>query len=262
VKKALLDKITGRSAKISIVGLGYVGLPLAVEAAKAGFKVLGVENNKDRCEQVNQGRNYIKDVRDTELEELVKNGMIKATTGFETVKECDIVVICVPTPLNKNKEPDVSYIVNSTNEICKHFAPGKLVILESTTYPGTTEEIIMTRLEKLGLKVGKDFLLAFSPERVDPGNKTFNTANTTKIVGGVTADCLEVTDTFYKQFVKSVIRVSSPRVAEMTKVFENIYRSVNIALVNELSTLCEKMDIDVYEVIAAADTTLPRPNPR
>jgi UDP-N-acetyl-D-glucosamine dehydrogenase len=254
VKKALIDKITGRSAKISIIGLGYVGLPLAVEAAKAGFKVLGVENNPQRCEQVNQGRNYIKDVRDTELEELVKNGMIKATTGFETVKECDIVVICVPTPLNKNKEPDVSYIVNSTNEICKHFAPGKLVILESTTYPGTTEEIIMTRLQKLGLKVGKDFLLAFSPERVDPGNKTFNTANTTKIVGGVTADCLEVTDIFYKQFVKSVIKVSSPRVAEMTKVFENIYRSVNIALVNELSTLCEKMDIDVYEVIAAADT--------
>lgn len=253
-KEKLLNKIESKTAKIGIIGLGYVGLPLAVEAAKAGYQILGVENNPNRCGLVNQGKNYIKDVHDQAFSDLVQKKMIQAHVGFEPVQESDIVVICVPTPLSKNKEPDISYIKNATDGICKNFHPGMLIILESTTYPGTTEEIIQTQLEKMGHKLGKDFFLAFSPERVDPGNKSFNTANTTKIVGGVTSDCLQLSETFYRSFVKNVITVSSPRVAEMTKVFENIYRSVNIALVNELAMLCERMDIDVYEVIAAADT--------
>jgi UDP-N-acetyl-D-glucosamine dehydrogenase len=253
-KDAILNKIENRTAKVSIIGLGYVGLPLAVEAAKAGYRILGVENNPNRCELVNKGKNYIKDVHDNSLSTLVEKGLLAASVGFEPVQEADIVIICVPTPLNKNKEPDISYIKNATTGICENFRPGMLIILESTTYPGTTEEIIQTRLEQMGHKLGKDFFLAFSPERVDPGNKSFNTANTTKIVGGVTSDCLELSKAFYHSFVKNIITVSSPRVAEMTKVFENIYRSVNIALVNELAMLCERMDIDVYEVIAAADT--------
>lgn len=254
LKADLSHKIQNRSAKVCIIGLGYVGLPLAVEAAKGGFTILGVENNPNRCEQVNLGKNYIKDVMDDNLAHLVREKKIKASTDFSPVREADVVVICVPTPLNKNKEPDISYIKNATDGICKNFRSGMLIILESTTYPGTTEEIIQTRLEELGHRLGKDFFLAFSPERVDPGNKSFNTANTTKIVGGVSKDCLDVAEIFYKAFIKDIIRVSSPRAAEMTKVFENIYRSVNIALVNELAVLCERMDIDVYEVIAAADT--------
>jgi UDP-N-acetyl-D-glucosamine dehydrogenase len=253
-KNELLDKIQNHTAKVGIIGLGYVGLPLAVEAASAGYQILGVENNPDRCQLINEGKNYIKDVHDTKFLDLVQQKKIQATVGFETIQNCDIVVICVPTPLNKNKEPDISYIKNATDGICKNFHPGMLIILESTTYPGTTEEIIQTRLEEMGHKLGKDFFLAFSPERVDPGNKSFNTANTTKIVGGVSTDCLELSEAFYRSFVTNIVRMSSPRAAEMTKVFENIYRSVNIALVNELAMLCERMDIDVYEVIAAADT--------
>jgi len=254
VKNQLLEKIRSRSAKVSIIGLGYVGLPLAVETAKVGFQVLGVENNPNRCKLVNEGKNFIKDVQDAEFSGLVAKGLIHAEVTFASVAQADVVIICVPTPLNKNKEPDISYIENATDGICKNFKPGCLVVLESTTYPGTTEEIIQTRIEKMGHKVGKDFFLAFSPERVDPGNKSFNTKNTTKIIGGVTKDCLEVAEVFYKQVIQNVVLVSSPRVAEMTKVFENVYRSVNIALVNELSSLCERMDIDIYEVIAAADT--------
>lgn len=253
-KDALLDKIQNRTAKVGIIGLGYVGLPLAVEAANAGYHILGVENNSNRCDMLKQGKNYIKDVQDDGLTSLVKKGMIQASVGFEPVQQSDIVIICVPTPLNKNKEPDISYIKNATNGICNNFHPGMLIVLESTTYPGTTEEIIQTRLEEMGYKLGRDFFLAFSPERVDPGNKNFNTGNTPKILGGVSADCLELSKAFYSAFISNVITVSSPRVAEMTKVFENIYRSVNIALVNELSMLCERMDIDVYEVIAAAST--------
>jgi len=253
-KQELLTKIEKHTAKVSIIGLGYVGLPLAVEAASAGYQILGIENNPDRCKQVNLGRNYIKDVADTKFSDLVDKKMIQAAVGFEPIQQSDVVVICVPTPLNKNKEPDVSYIHNATEGICKNFHPGMLIILESTTYPGTTEEIIQTRLEEMGHKLGRDFYLAFSPERVDPGNKSFNTANTTKIVGGVSEDCLQLATAFYRSFVSSVVTMSSPRAAEMTKVFENIYRSVNIALVNELAMLCERMDIDVYEVIAAAAT--------
>lgn len=254
IKQVILEKIKARTAKISIIGLGYVGLPLAVEAAKAGFQILGVENNPDRCERINAGKNYIKDVQDAEFAALIQAGKIKANVTFEPIEQADVVVICVPTPLSKNKEPDISYIKNATDGICKHFHPGMLILLESTTYPGTTEEIIQTRLDAMGYQLGKDYFLAFSPERVDPGNQSFNTANTTKLVGGLSRDCLELSKEFYLSFVSDVITVSSPRVAEMTKVFENIYRSVNIALVNELSMLCERMDIDVYEVIRAAAT--------
>jgi UDP-N-acetyl-D-glucosamine dehydrogenase len=254
LKDILMDKIENMTAKICIIGLGYVGLPLAVEAAKAGYSILGIENNPVRCNKINEGKNYIKDVQDNELTSLVHQGKIKASIRFEFVQQADIVIICVPTPLNKNKEPDISYINNATHEICRHFRSGKLIILESTTYPGTTEEIIQFGLEKAGYQLGKDFYLAFSPERIDPGNTSFNTANTAKLVGGLTLDCLYLTRTFYSTFIKNIVSVSSPRAAEMTKVFENVFRSVNIALVNELSMLCERMDIDVYEVIMAAST--------
>lgn len=254
IKQALLEKIKTRTANVGIIGLGYVGLPLAVEAAKVGYQILGVENNPNRCEQINAGKNYIKDVQDATFAAIIKEGKIKASVTFEPIQQADIVVICVPTPLSKNKEPDISYIKNATDGICKNFHPGMLILLESTTYPGTTEEVIQTRLDAMGYKLGQDYFLAFSPERVDPGNKNFNTANTAKLVGGLSSDCLELSKAFYLSFVSDVITVSSPRVAEMTKVFENIYRSVNIALVNELSMLCERMDIDVYEVIKAAAT--------
>lgn len=253
-KDQLLSKIETRTANVCIIGLGYVGLPLAMEAANAGFKIHGVENNPGRCSMVNEGKNYIKDVNTDMFTSFVQLGKIKASINFDPIKSSDVVIICVPTPLNKNKEPDVSYIKHATDEICKNFYPGKLIILESTTYPGTTEEIIQTSLEKMGYQHGKDFFLAFSPERIDPGNKSFNTANTTKLVGGVSPSCLHLAETFYRAFINNVITVTSPRVAEMTKVFENVYRSVNIALVNELAMLCERMDIDVYEVINAANT--------
>ena len=253
-KQQLLEKINHRTAKVSIIGLGYVGLPLAVEAAKAGYDILGVENNIKRCEKINTGKNYIGDVHDTTFSELVHQKKIKASVSFESVQQADIIVICVPTPLTKNKEPDISHVKNVTEELCKKIHPGVLIILESTTYPGTTEEIIQTRLESMGYKLGKDLFLAFSPERVDPGNKKFNTANTHKIIGGISSNCLDLTEAFYASFISNVVKVSSSRTAEMTKVFENIYRSVNIALVNELAILCERMDIDVYEVIATADT--------
>jgi UDP-N-acetyl-D-glucosamine dehydrogenase len=254
LKNTLLTKIQTKTAKVCIIGLGYVGLPLAVESAKVGYRILGIENNANRCNMINSGKNYITDVKTDELTVLTKRGMIKARIDFEYIQQADVIIICVPTPLNKNKEPDISYIKHVTDEISIHFRNGMLIILESTTYPGTTEEIIQNKLEKCGYQLGKDFFLAYSPERVDPGNKSFNTANTTKLIGGLTPDCLQLTQTFYSSFIKNIVGVSSPRAAEMTKVFENVYRSVNIALVNELAILCERMDIDVYEVIKAAST--------
>lgn len=250
----LHQKIKDKKAIVSIIGLGYVGLPLAVEAAKVGFKVQGVENNPDRCKKLNAGENYICDVRGLDLSSLVKSGSIKAFETFEPVKNADVIIICVPTPLTKNKTPDVSYMTKSVEEIVPRLKKDTLIVLESTTYPGTTEEIIQRRLEKEGLVVGKDYFLAYSPERVDPGNKNFKTANTPKLVGGVTTECTDLTVEFYSSFVNEVHRLSAPKVAEITKLFENIYRSVNIALVNELAKLCERMDIDVYEVVTAAAT--------
>ena len=253
-KEELMKKIIDKTAVVGVVGLGYVGLPLAVEKAKVKFHVIGYDRNQARVDMVNRGENYIKDVADCELKEMIVSGKFEATTDFSRMKDTDIIIICVPTPLTITRDPDISYIENVTSEIAKYIHSGQLITLESTTYPGTTEEVILPRLAESGLLVGRDFFLAFSPERVDPGNKRFTTKNTNKVVGGVTANCLEVAETFYKQTILHVVPVSSPAVAEMTKVFENTYRAVNIALVNEMMLLCDRMDIDIWEVIDAAAT--------
>ena len=251
---SLLEKIKDRSAKIGVVGLGYVGLPLAVLQAKTGFSVIGIDEVAEKVDLVNQGNNYILDVSDAELREVVENKRLTATTDFSCLKQCDVVLICVPTPLTRNKEPDISAIVKVTQHLAHHAHPNMLVVLESTTYPGTTEEVILSQLTEKGLKVGVNLFVAFSPERVDPGNHDFKTHNTFKLVGGVTEACREVAKTFYEQSIVKIFPLSSPRVAEMAKVFENVFRSVNIALVNELTLLCDRMDINVYEVIDAAAT--------
>jgi UDP-N-acetyl-D-glucosamine dehydrogenase len=252
--KTLKEKILAHSATVGVIGLGYVGLPLAVEKGKVGFPVIGFDINAARVARVNAGDNYIGDVKDEELQELTGKGILTATTDFARLAECDVVVICVPTPLTITRDPDISYIQASTEQIAKYLKPGQLITLESTTYPGTTEEVILPLLEKSGLKVGKDFFLAFSPERVDPGNKRFSTHNTSKVCGGMTPVCLEVSYTFYAQTIVNVVPVSSPAAAELTKVFENTYRAVNIALVNELMLLCDRMGIDIWEVVEAAGT--------
>lgn len=250
----LKDKIEKKTAQVAVIGLGYVGLPLAVEKGKVGFNVLGIDLDENRVAQINRGENYIGDVKDEELTELVNNKKLSATTDFSVLSAADVIVICVPTPLTITRDPDISYIENATEQIEKYLRPGQLVTLESTTYPGSTEEIILPKLAQTGLEVGKEFFLAFSPERVDPGNKRFTTKNTSKVVGGVTPVCLEVAYTFYSQTILNVVPVSSPAVAEMTKVFENTYRAINIALVNELMLLCDRMSIDVWEVVDAAAT--------
>ena len=255
VTTSLLEKITSHSATVGVVGLGYVGLPFAVEKAKVGFKVLGIEQNPVRAERVNRADNYISDVIDTELKEVVHTGHLKAFSNFESVPQMDIVVICVPTPLTKNLTPDLSYIENVTQELAKYLRPGQLISLESTTYPGTTDDVMRPILEKTsGLKQGRDFFLAHSPERVDPGNKRYTTKNTNKIVGASDPASLEVATLFYQQTILNVVPVSSAKAAEMVKVFENTFRAVNIALVNELALLCDRMDLNVWEVLDAANT--------
>ena len=251
---ALKKKIVDRTAVVGVVGVGYVGLPLAVEKSKVGFEVIGYDRNPIRVDQIKQGLNYIRDVDDRELAEMVESGKLNASTDFSTLGKCDCIVICVPTPLTANKEPDISYIKNVAAEVAKHLRPGQLVSLESTTYPGTTEEVLLKILSHSGLKVGEDFFLSFSPERVDPGNARYTTKNTNKVVGGVTPSCLDVATTFYQQTILNVVPVSSPRVAEMTKVFENTFRAVNIALVNEMALLCDRLGISVWDVIDAAQT--------
>jgi len=250
----LKKKIVERTAIVGVVGIGYVGLPLAVEKAKVGFTVLGYDRNPIRVDQVNQGLNYIRDVNDRELAEVIENGKLRATTEFVSLGECDCIVICVPTPLTINKEPDISYIKSVGAEIARCLRPGQLVSLESTTYPGTTEEVLLEQLRGSGLRVGEDFFLCFSPERVDPGNARYTTQNTSKVVGGVTPMCLEIGTCFYEQTIASVIAVRSPRVAEMTKVFENTFRAVNIALVNEMTLLCDRLGISIWDVLDAAAT--------
>ena len=250
----ILEKIKNHSAHVGVVGLGYVGLPLAVLQAKTGFHVFGVDEVAAKVEMVNQGNNYILDVLDEELREVVEQKKLEATTDFSVLQQCDIVLICVPTPLTRNKEPDISAIVKVLGHLAEHAHPNMLVVLESTTYPGTTEEVILPALTAAGLTVGEDLFVAFSPERVDPGNENFKTHNTFKLVGGVTDRCREVSQLFYEQSIVKIFPLSSPRVAEMAKVFENVFRSVNIALVNELTLLCERMNINVYEVIDAAAT--------
>ncbi|KGP75413.1 UDP-N-acetyl-D-glucosamine dehydrogenase [Desulfosporosinus sp. Tol-M] len=254
VAVALKEKILKHEALIGVIGLGYVGLPLAVEKGKVGFPVIGFDINAERVGRVNAADNYIGDVLDEDLQNVVRNGLLVATVDFSRLAECDVVIICVPTPLTITRDPDISYIRASTERIVHYLRPGQLITLESTTYPGTTEEVILPLLEKTGLKVGKDFFLAFSPERVDPGNKRFSTKNTSKVVGGMTPVCLEIAYALYVQTIINVVPVSSPAAAELTKVFENTYRAVNIAMVNELMMLCDRMGIDIWEVVEAAGT--------
>lgn len=252
----LKEKIINRTAVLGVCGLGYVGLPLAVEKAKAGYKVIGFDVQKEKVELVNSGKNYIGDVVDSDLEKLVKTGMLKATESFEEVASCDCVCICVPTPLDIHQEPDITYVKSSTESIAKNLHKDMLVVLESTTYPGTTEELLKPILEKAsGLKCGVDFYLAFSPERVDPGNLVYKTKNTPKVVGGCTPTCTDIAATMYECILEAPIqRVSSPAIAEMEKILENTYRNINIGLVNELARLCHKMNISIWEVIDAAKT--------
>lgn len=251
----LIEKLQNKTAVIGVVGLGYVGLPLAVEKAKAGYKVIGFDIQESKVEQVNQGINYIGDVVDEELKELVAGKQLKATIDYSLIEEVDTVAICVPTPLDIYKQPNTSYVESSAKEIAKYLGEGMLVVLESTTYPGTTEELLKPILESTGLVCGQDFFLAYSPERVDPGNKQFKTKNTPKVVGGVTKDCTNVAATLYGNVLESDIhKVSSPAVAEMEKILENTFRNINIGLANEMAILCNKMGIDVWEVIDAAAT--------
>jgi UDP-N-acetyl-D-glucosamine dehydrogenase len=247
-------KIRDRSARVGVVGLGYVGLPLAVEFAKAGFAVTGIDLQQAKVDKVNRAESYIRDVADADLHEVRKNKLLTAVSDFRVVAELDTINICVPTPLRKTKDPDMSYIISACQEIAKYFHPGMLIILESTTYPGTTEEVLLTTLSATGLAVGKDFFLCFSPERVDPGNPRFQTRNIPKVVGGVTPECTELGALFYRQALQTVIPVSSTRVAEMVKLLENTFRMINIGLVNEIAIMCDRMGINVWEVIEAAAT--------
>lgn len=256
MKQELLKKINEKSITVGVVGLGYVGLPLAVEKAKAGFKTIGFDVQDEKVKLVNEGHNYIGDVVDKDLKELVDNGMLKATTDFSFVKDVDFIAICVPTPLDAHQQPDISYVKSSTEEISKYLTKGTMVVLESTTYPGTTEELIKPILEEgSGLKCGEDFYLGFSPERVDPGNLIYKTKNTPKVVGAIGKDATEVIATMYRAVLEGdVYEVSSPAIAEMEKILENTYRNINIGLVNELTMLCNKLGISMWEVVDAAKT--------
>jgi len=255
MKEKLLLKLRNRDAVVGVVGLGYVGLPLAVEVARAGFRVLGIERNPKRVDLVNAGKSYIDDVSTEELEEFVQSGRLKARADFARVPEMDAIVIAVPTPLTRNLVPDLQYVEGVTRELSLRLRPGQLVSLESTTYPGTTEEVMLPILESgSGLRVEEDFFLAYSPERVDPGNKNFNTKNTSKVVGGVGPASLEVASALYSQVIEHVVPVASAKAAELVKVYENTFRAVNIALVNELALLCDRMGLNVWEVLDAAFT--------
>ncbi|MDD7513303.1 MAG: nucleotide sugar dehydrogenase [Clostridiales bacterium] len=256
MKEILLKKIHEKRITVGVVGLGYVGLPLAVEKAKAGYKTIGFDVQKEKVDLVNQGHNYIGDVVDDDLKDLVANGMLKATTDFNFVKDVDFVAICVPTPLDAHQQPDISYVKSSAEQIAKYMTEGTMVVLESTTYPGTTEELLKPILEKRsGLKCGKDFYLGFSPERVDPGNKQFKTKNTPKVVGAIGEDATEVIAAMYRSVLEGdVYEVSSPAIAEMEKILENTYRNINIGLANEMAMLCDKMGINYWEVVDAAST--------
>lgn len=256
MKERLLEKIAKRDITVGVVGLGYVGLPLAVEKAKAGFKTIGFDVQEEKVKMVNEGHNYIGDVVNEDLKELVESGMMKATSDFSFVKDVDFIAICVPTPLDKHQEPDISYVKSSTEAISKHLSRDTMVVLESTTYPGTTEELLLPILEEgSGLKCGEDFYLGFSPERVDPGNLIYKTKNTPKVVGAVGKDATEVISAMYREVLEGEIyEVSSPAIAEMEKILENTYRNINIGLVNELAILCNKMGISLWEVIDAAKT--------
>ena len=250
----LQHKILEKRARVGIVGLGYVGLPLAVEFAKAGFSVTGIDISQEKTKKVNAGDSYVGDIPSATLKPLVETGKLRATTDFSAVLELDTINICVPTPLRKTKDPDMSFIVSSCQEIARHFHAGQLVILESTTYPGTTDEVVLPILSKSGLEVGRDFFLCFSPERVDPGNPKFQTVNIPKVVGGCTPVCAEMGSLLYAQALEQVVAVSSTQVAEMVKLLENTFRMINIGLANEIALMCDRIGINVWEVIDAAAT--------
>jgi UDP-N-acetyl-D-glucosamine dehydrogenase len=250
----LSEKIASKTARVGIIGLGYVGLPLAVEFAKAGFTVTGIDLIQSKVERINAGNSYIQDIESAEVAALVEAGKLHATTDFSVVAELDTINICVPTPLRKTKDPDMSFIVSACQEIAKFVHPGMLAILESTTYPGTTDELVLPMLSSTGMQVGSDFFLCFSPERVDPGNARFQTRNIPKVVGGVTPACTKLGAEFYAQALDTVVPVSSTQVAEMVKLLENTFRMINIGLVNELAMMCERMSINIWEVIDAAAT--------
>ena len=250
----LKQKILGKTATVGVIGLGYVGLPLAVEFAKAGFPVIGIDIDQRKVDAIAAGTSYIQDVPTEEVAALTQAGRLKATSDFSALKQIDAVSICVPTPLRKTKDPDISYIMAAVEHIVNYLHPLQLVVLESTTYPGTTDEAILPELLKTGLKPGKDFLLAFSPERVDPGNARYNTKNTPKVIGGLTPQCLEIAKLLYEQAIGAIVPVSSTKSAEMVKLLENTFRSVNIGLVNEIAVMCDKLGVNVWEVIGAAAT--------
>lgn len=250
----LREKIASRSLRIAIIGLGYVGLPLAVTFAEAGFHVTGIDVDQPKVDLANEGESYIADIASETLQKLMAAGRLHFTTDFSVLEEIDALSICVPTPLRKTRDPDISYIVAATRQVKAHLHAGQLVVLESTTYPGTTDEVVLPELEATGLKVGTDFFLAFSPERIDPGNPHFGTKNTPKVVGGLTPDCTELAQAYYGAAIEHVVPVSSARVAEMTKLLENTFRAVNIGLVNEIAIICDKLNINVWEVIDAAAT--------
>jgi len=250
----LKHRITNKSAKIGVIGLGYVGLPLAMEFAKNGYHVTGIEKDEERVQKINEGNNYIKDVDESELQSVVSSLNLKAAADYSIISDLDAVCICVPTPLSKLKDPDISYITDVLKELVKYLHKDFLVVLESTTYPSTTRELVLPSLEESGLIVGKDFFLCFSPERIDPGNPDYGIANTPKIVGGITRMCTELGGTLYEQIVDEVVPVSSPESAEMVKLLENTFRSINIGLANEVAIMCEKLKTDVWEVIDAAST--------
>lgn len=256
IKEELIQKIKNKTLVMGVCGLGYVGLPLAVDKAKHGFKTIGFDVQKEKVDLVNAGKNYIGDVVNADLEELVKSGMLRATTDFSFVKDVDFIAVCVPTPLDRHQQPDIRYVRDSAIAISKHLTQGSVVVLESTTYPGTTEELLKPILEEgSGLKCGEDFYLGFSPERVDPGNLVYKTSNTPKVVGAIGEDAMEVIAMVYRSILDGdVTTVSSPAVAEMEKILENTYRNVNIGLINELTILCNRMGINIWEVIDAAKT--------
>jgi UDP-N-acetyl-D-glucosamine dehydrogenase len=254
VKDQIIKLITEKSARVGVIGLGYVGLPLVVEFARGGFASVGFEVDRNKAATINAGASYIGDIDSATVRELVEGRRLRATTDFDHLKDCDAIIICVPTPLRKTKEPDISYIMAAAEEIKQRLRRGQLIILESTTYPGTTDEVLLPMFEETGLKLDEDFLLAFSPERVDPGNPQFQTANIPKVVGGVTEDSTAAAAHLYSQIVKDVYAVSSARVAETAKLLENTFRAVNIGMANEMARLCYALNIDTWEVIRAAAT--------
>ncbi len=254
-KQQLIERLQTRNANVAVLGLGYVGLPLAAVFADCGFEVIGIDPDQGKVDIVNSGKSHIKDVPSEQVARLVATGKLAATADFQALEEADAVSICVPTPLRKTGDPDLSYILDATSELANHIHRGMVVVLESTTYPGTTREILLPQLSEIsGLNVGEDFFLAFSPERVDPGREDWTTINTPKVIGGITADCTEVAATWYGQALQSVVSVSSAEVAEMAKLLENTFRMINIGLVNEMAIMCDRLGVDIWEVIDAAAT--------